>query len=94
LDFGLPVVWSQFFIWSIFIFWPSICPCTVFTSVFWTHPIRFNFLACCWVWWRKYTPWTVPNTSKSHERNDSFGLLAKSLLVVAASERQDTKIIF
>jgi len=36
----------------------------------------------------------VPNTSKSHERNDLFGLLAKSLLVVAESERQDTKIIF
>lgn len=52
-DFGLPAFSSHIFIWSILVFWPSICPCTVFVLVFFTHPTRFNFVACSWVCWRK-----------------------------------------
>lgn len=69
---GLPVFWSHFFILSTFSCWPSRWPRTVFNSVFFTQPTTFNLIASSCVYFRKYTFWTFPKTSKSTDWNEFF----------------------
>lgn len=66
VDDGLPVFSSQIFIWLTFSSLPSSSPFTVSFLVFMHHPVKLRASACCFVYFRKNTPCTLPNTSNSH----------------------------
>lgn len=66
-DDGLPVFSSHCFISLILSSGPSISPLTVSSLVFMHQPVRLSLSACCFVYFRKNTPCTLPNTSNSHK---------------------------
>lgn len=66
-DDGLPVLSNHSFIRLILCSGPSISPFTVSSLVFIHQPVRLSESACFFVYFRKNTPCTRPNTSNSHK---------------------------